>query len=151
MQFSIVIPTLDRARDLELTLESLLLCEQKPIQTLIIDQSKTQETKNLTAQARFSSLNIEYHHTEILSLARARNLAINLLNTRSEFVAFLDDDVCLEQDFFDQVSAFFIKDPRAKGILANIAMPNRSFSRLKKLGLFLLTAQTEVKKNLVTI
>lgn len=150
MQLTIIIPTLNRPRDLELTLESLLLCHQKPLQTLIIDQSTTKETKNLIDQSRFASLNIEYHHTDIPSSAQARNLAIELANARSELIVFLDDDVNVARDFFDQIIAFFTKNPKAKGVLPCIAMPNRSFSRLKKIGLFLLTGQREVKRNIVT-
>lgn len=150
MYFSIIIPTLNREKDLEITLESLLWCNTKPIQTLIIDQSSEKATKNLTSEARFESLYIHYKHTSTLSWAKARNLAIGLLDPRSELVIFLDDDISLNPDFFDQISDFFEKNKNSKWIVANIAMPNRRISWTKKIWLFLLTGKFEIKSNIVT-
>lgn len=150
MQLSIIIPTLNRVQDLQLSLESLLWCEKKPIQTIIIDQSQGNETKNLISDARFTPLQILYQHTEILSSSKARNLALDLLDPRSEIVLFLDDDISVNADFLDQICDFFAHTPQAQGILANIAMPNRSVSRSKKVWLFLLTGKFSVNANIVT-
>jgi glycosyltransferase involved in cell wall biosynthesis len=133
MEISIVIPTLNRPDDLEKTLSSLLELSQKPTQTLIIDQSDNGDTKHLIENKKYEPLHINYHHSRIKSLSKARNLGIKELKPDIDLVLFLDDDVLLEADFLNQMENFFASHPKAKGGVANISSPSRKITTMKKI------------------
>lgn len=147
---SLIIPTLNRVKDLEITLNSLLWLSISPFETIIVDQSDTQDTKHLCAQEKYKQLKIKYHHTAIKSSALARNIAIKNSNPLSNYIIFLDDDVTLAKDFLEQIHIFFTHHPKAKWWVANIESPLRKTSLLKKIGFMVLTWGNKFSEMFVT-
>ena len=143
MKISIIIPTLNRLKEIEMTLNSLIELTIFPHQTIIIDQSDGKDTEELVKKSDYKRLNICYLHSEIKSWALARNYGIENINKESDMVVFLDDDVLLEKDFLDQIDIFFLEHSKAKGGIANIESPQRKVSLLKKIWLFLISWSTK--------
>ncbi len=117
---SVMIPTKNRMRDLERTVETLLQQTVLPSELIIIDQSSSDEarTSMLAVFARLTgggSVHLRYHHApNLLGLTEARNLAMRLAS--GEIWLFLDDDVVLESNFLAEVLAAYDSHPDAVGI-----------------------------------
>lgn len=138
-KFSLIVPTLNRAKDLAHFLDMLLKLDQMPYELIIVDQSDDEESKKICESVQYKNLTISYHHIVKKSSAVARNVAIERLSPESDYVVFLDDDTTLDTDFLDQIEHFFVHHPHAQGGVANIESPLRKISLLKKIGIFLLT------------
>lgn len=147
-KISVIIPTLNRKNDLEKTLISISKCDKLPFEVIIIDQSENEETKNFCN--KFKKLNIRYFYTDIKSSALARNIWIDNLDKDCDFVLFLDDDVLLEKDFFNELEKFFLDNEKAKWWVANIKSPARQITFSKRIWLFLLTWSFNQSKTYVT-
>jgi glycosyltransferase involved in cell wall biosynthesis len=106
-KISFIIPTVNRVEDLRSTLDSFLELSVFPNEILIVDQSDTDDTKQLYAHAKYKVLHIRYFHTAVKSSALARNIAIDNLSVDSNIVVFLDDDVTLNADFLEKITVFF--------------------------------------------
>lgn len=137
LKTSVIIPTLNRKSDLEKTLASISECDILPFEIIIIDQSDNNETKKLCNN--FYELNIRYFYTDIKSSALARNIWIDNLDKETDLVLFLDDDVLLEKNFFEELEKFFLDNKNAKWWVANISNIARQITFLKKVWLFLLS------------
>jgi len=145
---SVIIPTLNRVKDLEKTLSSISECDKLPFEVIIIDQSDNQETKDLCKN--FKTLNIKYFHFDIKSSSLARNLWIDDLDENCDLVVFLDDDVVLDSDFFKSLNKFFEKHKSAKWWVTNIESPSRNISLAKRIWLFILSWKFCKDKTYVT-
>ena len=133
LRISVIIPTLNRKDDLGKTLISISKCDKLPFEVIIIDQSDNDETKDFCDN--FKKLNVRYFYTDIKSSALARNIWINNLNKDTDCVLFLDDDVLLEKDYFDELENFFLAYKDAKWWVANIKSPSRQITLEKKIWL----------------
>lgn len=111
---SIIIPTYNRARDLEKTLNSFRWAWNQLKEILIIDQSTTNETKNLIKKLR--SHRIQYFHSSTPSLTAARNKGISHVHPQTAIVLFLDDDVTLSKGYFSRILEVFNHYPNALGV-----------------------------------
>ena len=112
---SLIVPILNRAKDLVHFLDMLLTLDHMPYELIIVDQSDTHESKKICESSQYLPLGIKYHHIVKKSSAIARNVAIEYLNPKSEYVVFLDDDTTLNTDFLDQIEYFFVHHPHAQG------------------------------------
>jgi len=132
---SIIIPTKNRPRDLKLTVETLLAQTVLPDQLVIVDQSVGDESQrdvlNLFNEAPRSTLDrvrLNYvYDPSITGGAQARNRAMQTANCA--IWLFLDDDVCLEPDFIQQLVATYRRFPTAagvSGIVTNYSFPPRA-------------------------
>ena len=119
---AVVVPTKNRAGDLDVTIAGVFDQTVLPKQLIVIDQSANDDSQRLVV-ARLEALDIEVRHSLELSYIRdvnipgltaARNRALQLV--REEIVLFLDDDVVLERDFIEQILAGYRQWPGATGI-----------------------------------
>ena len=67
MKVSIIIPTLNRTKDLEIAFNSILELSILPYEIIIVDQSDNEETKHLCQNTTYQTLSIHYHHSIIKS------------------------------------------------------------------------------------
>lgn len=140
---SVIIPTRNRARDLETTVASLLKQTILPKELVIVDQSEDVESRErveaLLKTARDStparSVTLTYvRDTNISGGAVARNRAMEL--AAGAIWLFLDDDVVLEPDFIEKLLATYRLSPEAigvSGVVTNYTPPAlifRVWSRL---------------------
>jgi GT2 family glycosyltransferase len=114
---SAIIPTKNRAQDLEITIESLLRQTRLPDELILVDQSpETSFTKPI-------SIPIHYMHDPGLSgLTAARNAAMKV--ARGDIWLFMDDDVVLEPTFLEEILAAYRPDVTGiSGIITNYKRP----------------------------
>ncbi len=114
---SVIIPTKNRAADLERVIEDLLQQTRLPAELIIVDQSSQK------AYAKPIPLPLRYIHDPNLSgLAAARNAAMEIAT--GDILLFLDDDVLLEKTFIEQmVAAFEPGVTGVSGIITNYTRP----------------------------
>lgn len=96
MKLSIIIPTINRYKDLFNTINYLDNQIFGEFEIIIIDQT---EDKNIDIINNISlKKNVTYINSTVKSASAARN--IGLLNSTAEIVLFLDDDVIIEDPYF---------------------------------------------------
>jgi GT2 family glycosyltransferase len=131
-----IIPTKNRADDLEAAVRTVLTQTTLPAQLIVVDQSATEQSerriKGLLAERKpelHPSIDLVYlRDPGISGLTAARNRSLDLV--RSEVVLFLDDDVLLEPDFVNQILEAYRHYPQASGvsgIVTNYSPPSRLF------------------------
>jgi GT2 family glycosyltransferase len=116
MDYSVIIPTCNRKKELGDALESLVRQSVLPREVIVIDQSDNAETKELcdALQAKHAQVKIVYIYREEKGSARARNAGIAV--AEGDVVGFLDDDVVLYEDYFEVVLGRFAADPAVGGV-----------------------------------
>jgi GT2 family glycosyltransferase len=93
---SVIIPTRNRSELLIGCLKAILDNSTKPNQIIVIDSS---DLNNRRKVGYLSSI-IEQEFTDIKSAAKQRNLGLNKVPSNCNYVAFLDDDVLIPQNYF---------------------------------------------------
>ncbi len=131
---SVIIPTKDRPLDLELTVESMLQQSILPTQLIVVDQSHGVETQKrlgkLFAEAPFPArIQLYYVRDSTISgLTVARNCAMQI--APGDIWLFLDDDVCLEACFIEEILAVYHRYPQVSGvsgIISNYQRPSWAY------------------------
>jgi GT2 family glycosyltransferase len=132
---SIIIPTKNRPKDLKLTVETLLAQTVLPDQLVIVDQSAGDESQREifslftgTPDGTRDRVRLNYvYNPSITGGAQARNHAMQIADCAVWL--FLDDDVCLEPDFIQELLATYRRFPTAagvSGIVTNYSFPPRA-------------------------
>lgn len=114
---SVIIPTKNRAVDLDRTIETLLIQTVRPFEIILIDQSASPSyTKKLP-------IPVQYIHDSSLSGASvARNVGMS--GAQGDIWLFLDDDVVLEPNFIEELLKIYQEDViGVSGIITNYSMP----------------------------
>lgn len=96
---SVIIPTRNRSESLAECIEAILRNSIKPEHIFIVDSSDSEERKKL----EFVSNSIEHEFTEIKSAAKQRNQGLSKVPTNCDYVAFLDDDVLVPENYFSKL------------------------------------------------
>lgn len=116
---SVVIPTLDRPKELAELLQTISGQSLKPLEVIIIDQSQTTSAKQITQSFINRGLgpfgcNTRYiNETKKIGLTAARNHGVKVSN--GDAVLFLDDDTVLDQDVIKTLALFLNNHPSALG------------------------------------
>jgi len=112
IKYSIVIPTYGRNDFLKDCLDSVKNQIIKPIDVFIIDNNKNPEyrksVENIVKNCSSNEINFSYNIGLINSGAVARNHGASLVTT--ELVAFLDDDVILDLNYYEKIINIFKDD-----------------------------------------
>lgn len=87
-----------------------------PNAVLIIDGSTNLETETLLQKNIFNNLSYFKVEEKDRGLTKQRNFGINQVSRTSEVVCFLDDDVVLTSDYFEQVMTTYTAHPEALGV-----------------------------------
>ncbi len=116
MIFNLIICTYNRSLALKKLLKSIERQILYPNKILIIDASEDKLTKELIDKGGFR--NTEYYKVEDehKGLTKQRNYGINQLEKGTEVVCFLDDDIILEPDYFNQLIMTYEQYPMALGV-----------------------------------
>lgn len=91
MKTSIIIPTYNRAKELDMLLHSLEPFNADEI--LIIDNSSTDETKEIVAQHQSYNSSIRFFQIEERSIPKARNHGVH--QARGDVIIFVDSDMTI--------------------------------------------------------
>lgn len=98
---SVIIPTRNRNVLLVECLRALLSNSIKPQQIIVIDSSDWDIRKKID----HLSPTIKHVFTEIKSAARQRNIGLNMVDSNSEYIAFIDDDVLVPENYFEKLTS----------------------------------------------
>ncbi|MBS3992576.1 MAG: glycosyltransferase family 2 protein [Bacteroidetes bacterium] len=114
MKSSLIICTYQRPQALKKLLDSLALQTLLPSETLIIDGSLNDLTKQLLEQQTYD-FKITYvkANDSQRGLTKQRNLGISMIDQSSEIVCFLDDDTVLQPNYFEELINTYQKYPKA--------------------------------------
>jgi GT2 family glycosyltransferase len=117
MLISVVVPTRNRPRDVERLLPTIEQQTRLPDQIIVVDQSMDDETMAVAKQVMgpgMAERSVYVHDAKIKGVSAARNVGISLAT--GDVVVFLDDDVLLSPDCFEQLEKAFDANPEYAGI-----------------------------------
>ena len=133
MKISVVIPTYNREEHLSNCLFSLLNQTKKPFEILVIDNSDNSYAKKVVKifEERFKQQNISiyFFKNPINSGAIARNLGAS--KAKGDLIAFLDDDVLLDSNYYEEIEKVFLEYPDALGVHGYNKLTNKSYEEMK--------------------
>jgi glycosyltransferase involved in cell wall biosynthesis len=99
VKYSIVIPTRNRPHLLHNLIKEIDIQNRNLLEIIIIDSSDTPNSNDYLNETK-----ICYVHTKIRSAAIQRNIGIKLISSESKNTFFLDDDVRIDSDYFEQLN-----------------------------------------------
>jgi len=118
MKISIIIPTYNREKHLKNCLISILNQKKVPHEVLVVDNANHYKAKDITDSIKqdFSDkdINLTYLRNKENSGAIARNLGA--LKATGDLIAFLDDDVILDDNYYYEIERVFLGNPGALGV-----------------------------------
>lgn len=107
MNFSVIIPTYNRPKDLNVCLESILNQSVLPDEVLVIDDGDLESEYINKVEEKFDNKNIKLvyhkknHEVHPRGSSESRNVGVDLVSNDIFFI--LDDDLILDNDFFEKV------------------------------------------------
>ncbi|TDN89168.1 GT2 family glycosyltransferase [Salegentibacter sp. 24] len=116
MKFTLIVCTYQRPRPLIQLLDSVVEQSLYPNQILIIDGSKDEDTQKILRDSSFSNLEYFKVKESERGLTKQRNFGIKKVNSYSNFVCFLDDDIILESEYFEKLIDTYVVYPDAIGV-----------------------------------
>ncbi|MDY0987429.1 glycosyltransferase [Flavobacterium sp. CFBP9031] len=128
MKFSLIICTYMRPEPLVKLLNSVNIQSKYPDEILIIDGSLDKETKKALDKNNFKNLKYFLVSDRDRGLTRQRNFGISKVASDSEIVCFLDDDIVLETDYFENLLNTYNLFPSALGAAGYIINNNAAWS-----------------------
>jgi len=96
---SVIIPTRNRSDLLIRCLNAILDNSTKPNHIIVIDSSDLDNRNKVD----YLSNTIEQEFTDVRSAAKQRNLGLNKVPSNCDYVAFLDDDVLVPENYFSKL------------------------------------------------
>lgn len=139
LTLSAIIPTKNRPDDLRAAVVSILAQTSQATEIIVIDQSESTASRDIVEGQLAGSEQprlVYVHDRSVSGLVDAKRLAVE--RASSEIVAFLEDDVVLEADYFAQLRAGFDQRPDMDGcggVITNSPRTSRLFVALQ--GVFL--------------
>ena len=118
---SVVMCTRDRPADLRLALHSLIEQAIDSHEIIVIDQSTTDETEQIVAEAANGGTPVRYTHLSTPGLSRAYNSGI--ASARGELLAFTDDDCIAPPNWLAAIQSAFATDPEVALIYGQVLLP----------------------------
>jgi glycosyltransferase involved in cell wall biosynthesis len=136
---SVVIPTYNRSEDLKITLNSIIRFKDLG-EVIIVDQSKDSKTKKVVSD--FKSKRLKYVYSKTPAITIARNLGVKEASKKSKIICFIDDDVTLGNNYFEEILKVFNADENAMAV-AGYDLPRdvgswsgRTIAKIFRLGHF---------------
>jgi len=111
-KLTILVPTMDRPKQLRRMLESLSVQSVLPARVVVV-AAGTQESRSVVNE--FPKLDIQYIHLTRAGTSWQRNAGLKALDPSSTLVGFLDDDVVLEPGALEAMLAFWENAPADLG------------------------------------
>ena len=133
MRISVIIPTFNREEHLNNCLSSLLTQTKKPFEILVIDNSDNSYAKKVVnifeEQFKLQNISIYCFKNPINSGAIARNLGAS--KVKGDLVAFLDDDVLLDANYYEEIEKVFLEYPDSLGVHGYNKLVNKAYQEMK--------------------
>ncbi len=105
-----------RSKAIVTLLESVALQTLYPNEILIIDASTNTDTEDVLKKHTFKNLSYYSVEDDNRGLTKQRNFGISHVGNTMDVVCFLDDDVVLESDYFEQLLSTYKTYPEALAV-----------------------------------
>lgn len=116
MQFSLIICTYCRAYSINRLLNSIKEQTNYPFEIIIVDSSPGQETELMLKEEYYERVQYYKVGEKDRGLTKQRNFGIKTAHKDSEILCFLDDDIVLKPNYFEQLITTFSIYPEAVGV-----------------------------------
>ncbi|MBZ9632370.1 glycosyltransferase [Salegentibacter sp. LM13S] len=116
MKFNLIVCTYKRRKALGRLLASVALQSRIPDEILIIDASPDDLTRELIERNVIEGLKYFKVDEKDRGLTRQRNYGIGKTGKEIDVISFLDDDIILEQDYFEKLIDTYATYPNAIGV-----------------------------------
>ncbi len=139
MDFTLIICTYMRSMSLLKLLKSVKEQTVYPSEILIIDGSTNDETQSILENNSFECLKYYKVGDKDRGLTKQRNYGLGLVAKDSQVICFLDDDVVLESDYFENLIETYKVNPAALavgGYITNEVSWSKSVSKTKNTNMF---------------
>lgn len=135
--FAVIVPTRNRPSLLVELLRNLEASTLKPSIVLVVDSSDDSHVQEISSK----NLNLEVIRTTIKSAAQQRNIGIDHIFEKYEklgvsFISFLDDDVRVPTNYFEQITLLFQSHRDAVGISGFAKSESNSVGKRSRLSDF---------------
>lgn len=118
---SVVICTRDRPASIGATLESIAAQDYPTFDVLVVDQSRDEETRRVVQEAQGCGPIVRYVHLATPGLSRAYNAGVH--ETRSDILAFTDDDVTAPPNWLRSIATAFAAHPAVGLVYGQVLIP----------------------------
>lgn len=114
MKLSLIVCTYMRPKSLYNLMKTIEKQTKIPDEVLIIDGSTDDQTKRMIEQENFQ-INLIYYKVsdELRGLTRQRNYGVERVSNAMEIIAFLDDDIELEANYFFELNRVYVENADA--------------------------------------
>lgn len=116
MKLSLIICTYKRADSLLRLLDSINQQSRLPDGIFVIDASPDKKTTLALKNNYLSQLHYHKVKPEQRGLTKQRNIGIELCNSNTDIVSFLDDDTVLKSDYFENLIKIFKNNSEITGV-----------------------------------
>ncbi|ASI80514.1 glycosyltransferase family 2 protein [Bacillus pacificus] len=107
MKFSLIVPTLNRLKEVEDLLKSISLLVYKDFEVIIVDQNQDNRLEEII-NFYSKQIKIVYKKVDFKGAARARNFGVKF--STGDIINFPDDDCELHPNILDQVEKLYKED-----------------------------------------
>jgi GT2 family glycosyltransferase len=115
LTFSLIICTYQRADSLKRLLESISSQSLYPDEIVIVDGSEDLATENMVSKLSYEGLEYFRVDEDNRGLTRQRNYGIKKSGL-TDIICFLDDDIVLEDNYFENLISTYYKFPDAMAV-----------------------------------
>ncbi|MHC4568346.1 MAG: glycosyltransferase family A protein [Planctomycetota bacterium] len=112
-RFTVIVPAYNPGKDLERCLEALAQSTYEQFDVLVVDDGSTEPISPLVERFGYRYLRIDGPSGP----ARARNLGVQ--QAKSEFVIFIDADVCVHPDTIERFARSFTEDKDLAAVIGS--------------------------------
>lgn len=117
MKIALIVCTYMRPEPLKNLLASIAIQKVMPDEIILVDGSTTDDTADMVANGAWPFISRYYQvPLAVRGLTKQRNYGIEQVSAAVDLVAFLDDDLVLEPDYFEQLLQSYLLYPDAIGI-----------------------------------
>ncbi len=116
MSFSLVICTYKRPKALVTLLNSVVNQTSYPNEIIVVDASEDENTEKVLSEGKYTNLKYFKVDAPHRGLTKQRNFGIKHVDNTSKIICFLDDDVVLEVDYFNQLLSTYHSYPKALAV-----------------------------------
>lgn len=124
---SVVICTRDRPDTIARAVESVASQPCEGFELLVVDQSRSDETRNIVERLMREYPNIRYIHLDKAGLSRAYNAGIS--NTSGAILAFTDDDCVAPATWLPTIVRCFAEQPDVALLYGQVLLPEEMIAR----------------------
>ncbi len=125
LTISVIIPTLNRANDMARLLPTIISQTSLPDELIIVDQSKNNATKDISYKLLANiAIKLNYiHDSSFNGLVKAKEIGSKQAN--GDIICFLDDDIVLDNDYFNNIKLGFKQNINMLGCMGYITSENK--------------------------